>query len=104
MAIKIGERHLRAPQNGLKHGGERPVFGQERQQHQARQRRVGGEMREPGGDDRLGRFALNERHAKWSESMRPAGEDRQPETVTAPFDARRKKAEQPARARPRPHQ
>ena len=82
----------------------RAVGGQEGRRQKSRQRRVAGEMREPGGDDRLGRFALNERHAERAVGMRQAEEDRQIEAVTPPFDPRREKAEQPARLRLRPDQ
>ena len=61
-------------------------------------------MHEPGGDDRLGRFAVNERHAKRAIGMRQADEDRQMQAVAMPFDPRRKKTEQPARLRLRPDQ
>ena len=59
---------------------------------------------EPGGDDRLGRVALDERHAERAVGMRQADEDRQSEAVTPPFDPRREEAEQPARLPLRPDQ
>ena len=104
VAIEIGERHLRAPQNRLQRRRERAILGEEGQQHQSGQRCVGGKMREPRGDDRLRRFALDKRHAERTVGMRQADEQRQVETVAALLDARRKEAEQPARARCRPDQ
>ena len=86
------------------HRCDRAVRGQEGQQQKSRQRRVAGDMRKPGGDDRLGRFALNERHAERAVGMRQADEDRQMQAVAPPFDPRREEAEQPARLRLRPDQ
>ncbi len=61
-------------------------------------------MREHSGDDRLRRLALDERHAERRVRVRPADQHRQLETIAPRLDPRRKQAEQPARARSRPHQ
>jgi diguanylate cyclase (GGDEF)-like protein len=104
MTIEIGARHLSAPQNGRERRRERTLLRQKGQQQQAGQLGVGIQMRQPGGDRRLGRFALDQRHAQRRVGMGPAEQNRQSEAVTPPFDPGREKAQQPARGAPRPDQ
>ena len=104
MAIEIGARRLRAPQNCFQGGRERTVLRKERQQQHARQFRVRGEMRQPCGNDRFGGFALDQRHPKRGIGVGPAEQHRQSEAVTPRRDPRRKKSEQPARRARRPDQ
>ena len=61
-------------------------------------------MRKPGRNDRLRRFALDERRPERRVGVRPADHDRQPQSVAALRHAGRKQAEQLARHRARPHQ
>ena len=76
----------------------------ERQQQQSRQSRIGREAPEPGGDDRLGCFAVDQRRSERRIGMRPSDKHRELQAVTLLVDPRREKAEQLSRHRPRPHQ
>lgn len=75
-----------------------------RQQHDARQRRVIGDVSKPGRDDRLRRFTFNQRRAERRIRMRPADQDRQTDAIAPRFDTRRKETEQLARRGAGPHQ
>ena len=102
MAVEVGGGHLRAPRDRIERGCERTGLRQQRQQQQPRQRLGGGDMGEAGGNHRLGRLALDERHAERRIGIAPADQDRQLDAVAPRLDPRRKKSEQPARVRPRP--
>ena len=104
VAIEIGARRLRAPQDCFQGRGERTVLRKERQQQHARQLRVRGEMRQPCGNDRFGGFALDQRHPKRGIGVGPAEQHRQSDAVTPRRDPRRKKSEQAARRARRPDQ
>jgi len=104
VAREIGARHLPPPEDFGERLSQWILFGEKRHQHQCRQRGIGGEMREPGGDDRLGGFTIHQRRAEWRVGMRPADQNRQLHAVAARCDPRRKKAEKLARMRSRPDQ
>jgi hypothetical protein len=104
MTGEIGAGQLGAAEDRAERCRERAIFSHQRQQTQSGQRRIGGNMREPRGDDRLGRFALDQRRAKRRIGMSPADQDRQLYAIAARRDARREKTEKLARQRSRPDQ
>jgi len=102
--VKSSGRHVGAAQDRPQRRGERPILRQERQQQQAGQLGMADEITEPRGDHRFGGFGFYERHAERRERMGPADQHRQLDAVAPFLNARREKAEQPARARPGPDQ
>ena len=101
---EIGKRHLQAAQRRRQRNRKMTVFDNERQQQQARQRRIARNISEPCGDHGIRRLALDKRRTERRIGMRPRLQNRQRQAVAAPHHARREKAKKLLRLIAGPHQ